>query len=422
DDLGEVMRHAVVPGHIFEELGVTYVGPVNGHNVLDLVEQLQRVKDLEGCVLLHLLTEKGKGHPNAPTHPERVHGVKPGSGPRTAGAESSKLPAREQVPIKKPQGPAYTSAFADSLLRLAENDVRVHVVTAGMPSGTGLETFAERLPARFHDTGITEQHAVAFCAGMAKAGLRPVAAIYSTFLQRAYDQVFQEVALQNLPVLFCMDRAGLVGQDGPTHNGVFDLAYLRTLPNFVLASPRDATDMRRMLEMGLRHNGPLALRYPRANTTGNERIHASERRDMLPGRAEVLCEGDANGVVIWALGAMVDQALEAAERLAGAGIHIGVVDARFAKPLDTELLTQHALQRRAVITVEEHQRAGGFGAAVLECVSRLPHVRASFKLLAIADRYFEHKTTREEQLEDAGLDAVAIERAVRSALNAPQPV
>ncbi|HTF91018.1 MAG TPA: 1-deoxy-D-xylulose-5-phosphate synthase, partial [Planctomycetota bacterium] len=185
DDLGEVMRHAVVPGHIFEELGVTYVGPVNGHNVLDLVEQLQRVKDLEGCVLLHLLTEKGKGHPNAPTHPERVHGVKPGSGPRTAGAESSKLPAREQFAIKKPQGPAYTSAFADSLLRLAENDVRVHVVTAGMPSGTGLETFAERLPARFHDTGITEQHAVAFCAGMAKSGLRPVAAIYSTFLQRA---------------------------------------------------------------------------------------------------------------------------------------------------------------------------------------------------------------------------------------------
>ncbi|HUR26913.1 MAG TPA: 1-deoxy-D-xylulose-5-phosphate synthase [Planctomycetota bacterium] len=422
DDLGEVMRHAVVPGHIFEELGVTYVGPVNGHNVQDLVEQMQRVKDLEGCVLLHLLTEKGKGHPNAPTHPERVHGVKPGSAPRTAGAESSKLPAREQAAVKKPQGPAYTSAFADSLLELAKHDVRIHAITAGMPSGTGLETFAERLPARFHDTGITEQHAVAFCAGMAKAGLRPVATIYSTFLQRAYDQVFQEVALQNLPVLFCMDRAGLVGQDGPTHNGVFDLAYLRTLPNFVLASPRDATDMRRMLEMGLRHGGPVALRYPRANTTGNERIHASERRDMLPGRAEVLCEGDASGVVVWALGAMVDQALEAAERLAAAGIHIGVVDARFAKPLDVELLTQHAVQRRALITVEEHQRAGGFGSAVLESVSRLPHVRATVKVLAIPDRFLEHKTTREEQLDDAGLDAAAIERAVRSALNSALPV
>ena len=180
--------------------------------------------------------------------------------------------------------------------------------------------------------------------------------------------------------------------------------------------------MRRMLEMALRHNGPLALRYPRANTTGNERIHASERREMLHGRAEVLHEGDGNGVVVWALGAMVEQALEAAERLALNGIQIGVVDARFAKPLDTELLTLHATQRRALITVEEHQRAGGFGSAVLECVSRLPNVRASIRVLAIPDRFFEHKTTREEQLEDAGLDAVAIERAVRSALNAQQPV
>jgi 1-deoxy-D-xylulose-5-phosphate synthase len=199
-------------------------------------------------------------------------------------------------------------------LKLAEGDMRVHVITAGMPSGTGLEAFAERLPARFHDTGITEQHAVAFAAGMAKAGLRPVAAIYSTFLQRAYDQVFQEVALQNLPVVFCMDRAGLVGQDGPTHNGVFDIAYLRTLPNFVLAAPRDATDMRRMLEMALRHSGPLALRYPRANCTGAERIQAGERLAMLPGRAEVLIEGEADGAVVWAFGSMVDHALEAADR------------------------------------------------------------------------------------------------------------
>ena len=421
DDFGEVMRHAVVPGHVFEELGVTYVGPLHGHDVLALVEQLERVKDLEGCVLLHLLTEKGKGHPGAPTHPERVHGVKPGSGPRTAGAESAKLPAREQFPAKKPQGPAFTSVFAEALLKAAEHDVRVHAITAGMPSGTGLESYAERLPSRFHDTGITEQHAVAFAAGMAKAGLRPVAAIYSTFLQRAYDQVFQEVALQNLPVVFCMDRAGLVGQDGPTHNGVFDIAYLRTLPNFVLAAPRDATDMRRMLEMGLRHDGPLALRYPRANCTGFERIHASERAPMQPGRAEVLIEGDEDGAVVWAFGAMVDQALEAAERLSTRGISIGVVDARFAKPLDTELLTRHATRRRALITVEEHQRAGGFGSAVLECVNRLPLVRASLRLLAIPDRFLEHRTTREEQLEEAGIDAASIERAVRSSLHLQQP-
>jgi 1-deoxy-D-xylulose-5-phosphate synthase len=421
DDLGEVMRHAVVPGHVFEELGVTYIGPLRGHDVLELVDQLERVKDLEGCVLLHLLTEKGKGHPSAPTHPERVHGVKPGSGPRTAAAESAKLPARETSAVKKPQGPAFTSAFADALLKLAEGDMRVHVITAGMPSGTGLEAFAERLPARFHDTGITEQHAVAFAAGLAMAGLRPVAAIYSTFLLRAYDQVFQEVALQNLPVVFCMDRAGLVGQDGPTHPGVFDLAYLRTLPNCVLAAPRDATAMRRMLEMALRHSGPLALRYPRANCTGAERIQAGERLAMLPGRAEVLIEGEADGAVVWAFGSMVDHALEAADRLSARGISIGVVDARFAKPLDYELLSQHAAQRRALICVEEHQRAGGFGSAVLEAVNRIPTARASVKLLAIPDRFLEHKTTREEQLEEAGIDAAAIERAVRSALHLQQP-
>lgn len=422
DDLGEVMRHAVVPGHVFEELGVTYVGPVQGHDVQALVEQLRRVRDLDGCVLLHLLTEKGRGHPGAPTHPERVHGVKPGSAPRTAHAESAKLPARAPAPTKRPQGPAFTTAFADALLKLAEGDLRVHAITAGMPSGTGLETFAERLPQRFHDTGITEQHAVAFCAGMAKAGLRPVATIYSTFLQRAYDQVFQEVALQNLPVLFCMDRAGLVGQDGPTHNGVFDLAYLRTLPNFVIGAPRDATDMRRMLEAGLRHCGPFALRYPRANATGSERIHPNERTPMLPGKSEVLVEGPADGAVLWALGSLVDQALDAAESLAAQGIFVGVVDARFAKPLDGEQLDRHLSQRRWIFTLEEHQRAGGFGSAVLEHASRHPNARAAVRCLAIGDHFVEHRTTREEQLAECGLDAASIERAVRTALTQAQPV
>jgi 1-deoxy-D-xylulose-5-phosphate synthase len=418
DDLGEVMRHAVVPGHVFEELGVTYVGPLNGHDVKFLVENLQRVRELEGVVLLHLLTEKGKGHPGAPTHPERVHGVKPGSGPKTAGAESAKVPGKiaPAEPAKKAQGPAFTTVFAETLLKLAERDVRVHALTAGMPSGTGLEQFAERLPARFHDTGITEQHAVAMAAGMAKAGLRPVAAIYSTFLQRAYDQVFQEVALQNLPVVFCMDRAGLVGQDGPTHNGVFDIAYLRTLPHFVLGAPRDATDMQRMLEMALRLEGPVGIRYPRANGMAAERIHASERTPMQPGKAEVLQAGAPNGVVLWAYGPLAEQALEAAERLHARGVELGVVDARFAKPLDEELLARHLLHYHCLITLEEHQRAGGFGAAVLEVASRLPQVRAQIRLLGVPDRFIAHMTTREEQLAEAGLDADAIERTVRQNL------
>ncbi|MFO1010004.1 MAG: 1-deoxy-D-xylulose-5-phosphate synthase [Planctomycetota bacterium] len=402
--IGEVMRHAVIPGHIFEELGVTYVGPIDGHDVELVVEHLERVRHLEGVVLLHCLTEKGKGHPKAPTHPERVHGVK------AAEAPVAKVLAPHEKRTEKP-GPAYTKAFSDALVKLAERDVRVHAITAAMPSGTGLDAFAERFPSRCHDTGITEQHALSMAAGMAKGGLRPVAAIYSTFLQRGYDQVFQEIALQNLPVVLALDRGGLVGQDGPTHNGVFDIAFLRTLPNLVLAAPRDATDMERMLELGLELKGPLAVRFPRDNAPGTERIHKDERREMAPGKAEVLVEGE--GVVLWAYGALVTQALEAAERLARRGVRVGVVDARFAKPLDVELLARHAQNYRWIVTIEEHQRAGGFGSAVLEALNPLANATARVRVLAIPDRYVDHKTTREEQLAELGLDADGIERAVQ---------
>jgi 1-deoxy-D-xylulose-5-phosphate synthase len=252
-------------------------------------------------------------------------------------------------------------------------------------------------------------------AGMAKGGLRPVAAIYSTFLQRGYDQVFQEIALQNLPVLLALDRAGLVGQDGPTHNGVFDIAFLRTLPNMVLAAPRDATDMQRMLELGLAHEGPFALRFPRDACPGVERIHPSERRTMAVGKAETLCEG--KGIVLWAYGALVTTALEVAEAFRQRGVAIGVVDARFAKPLDTELLAQDARRYKAVVTLEEHQRAGGFGSAVLEAVAALPVERAPrVKVCAIPDRYLPHMSSREEQLALAGLDRAGIERVVRNLL------
>ena len=408
DQIGEVIRHSIVPGHVFEELGVTYVGPIDGPDVKLLVENLRRVSRLDGVVLLHILTEKGKGHPKAPTHDERVHAVKP---PKQESAPAEKVPA---AVAPAPKGPAYTQAFADSLFRLAESDLRVHAISAAMPSGTGLLAFSERFPTRFHDTGITEQHAVAMSAGMAKAGLRPVAAIYSTFLQRGYDQVFQEVALQKLPVVFALDRAGLVGQDGATHNGVFDVAYLRALPNMTLCAPRDASDMDRMLRMAVAHDGPVAIRYPRDTCPANETIHRDERREMRPGAAEVLREGDR--LVVWAYGALVSKALEAAERLARQGVSIGVVDARFAKPLDEELLTQHALKYRHIVTVEEHQRAGGFGSAVLEAWSRLLSPEARVRVLGVPDRYVDHATTREEQLAEAGIDADGIERTVRSLL------
>ncbi|TAJ17349.1 MAG: 1-deoxy-D-xylulose-5-phosphate synthase [Planctomycetota bacterium] len=427
DEVREVLRHAVVQGHVFEELGVTYVGPLDGHDVGYLIENLERVKRLEGVVLMHCLTEKGKGHPKAPSHPERVHGVK-GAAKATPAPTAAAVPHKlesarteagklERVAAPAvPSGPAYTNAFAQALIKLAERDLRVHALTAGMPSGTGLDAYAERFPTRFHDTGITEQHAVAMAAGMAKAGLRPVVAIYSTFLQRAYDQVFQEVALQDLPVLFALDRGGLVGQDGPTHNGVFDIAYLRTLPNFVLAAPRDQTDLERMLALGLASKGPFAVRWPRDNCPGRERIPALERRVLEPGTAEVVLEGGE--IVIWAYGALVNQALAAAELLRERGVDVGVVDARFAKPLDEELLGRQLSSARWIVTVEEHQRAGGFGSAVLEAASRSLNARARVKVLAIPDRYLEHMSTREEQLASVELDADGIASAVGALVRA----
>ena len=413
DQVREVLRHSIVQGHVFEELGVTYVGPVDGHDVDYLVENLERVRQLDGVVLLHTLTQKGKGHPKALSHPERVHAAK-GETPKSAlPVDAGKL----ELARRSPGGPAFTKAFGDTLIQLAERDLRVHAITAGMPSGTGLSEFAERFPTRFHDVGICEQHAIAMAAGMAKGGLRPVAAIYSTFLQRAYDQVFQEVALQSLPVVFCLDRAGLVGQDGPTHNGVFDLAYLRTLPGFVLCAPRDASDQRRMLEMALRRDaGPVALRWPRDECPKDETIPAAERREMEPGTAEVLREGEE--LVLWAYGALVRQALEAADELLARGVRVGVVDARFAKPLDEELLGQHLRHYRNLLTLEEHQRAGGFGAAVLEVASRLPEARARVRMLGVPDRFVEHMSSRDEQLAELGLDGPGIAKSIVNVLRA----
>lgn len=409
DQVREVLRHTIVQGHVFEELGVTYVGPIDGHDVRLLTETFERVRELDGVVLVHTLTEKGKGHPDAKTHPERVHAAKPARKPESL---TGKIEKERAAVVAK--GEAYTKVFAEHLDVLAERDMRVHALTAGMPSGTGLVEFAERHPGRFHDVGICEQHGVAMAAGMAKAGLKPVVAIYSTFLQRGFDQVFQEVALQDLPVVFAMDRAGLVGQDGPTHHGAFDIAYLRTLPNMVVAQARDASDVRRLMDLAVAHNGPFAMRYPRGAAPAHELLPVDERRTMEIGKAEVLREGE--GVCIWALGAVNDEVRLALETLATEGHDLGWVDARFAKPVDEELLAQHLRRYRFVVTVEEHQRAGGFGSAVLEAASRVPDARARVKVLGIPDRYIEHMTTREEQLGVAGIDAKGIAQSIRGLL------
>ena len=416
DDVGEVLRHVFVPGHVFEELGVRYVGPVDGHDVKGIVDVLTRVRELDGVVLLHLLTEKGRGHPDGPSHPERVHAVKP-SKPRAGKLEPPKTDG-VSVAVDAPKPVSFTETFAKSLIDRASKDVRVHAITAGMPSGTGLDAFSKLHPARFHDAGICEQHAVAMAAGLAKAGMRPVVAIYSTFLQRGYDQVFQEVALQNLPVVFALDRAGPVGQDGPTHNGVFDIAYMRTFPNVVLTAPRDATDVDRMLALALQHDGPTGIRFPRGNVPAREEVPAPEREEMRIGKAEVLRDGDPGGLVLWAYGSMVSTALEVASRMAARGVAIGVVDARFAKPLDEELLARHLRGYRHLVTLEDHQRAGGFGSAMLETASRTPvdGRPAQIRVLGIPDRYVEHMTSREEQLASVGLDTDGVERSIAQLL------
>ncbi|QDV07438.1 1-deoxy-D-xylulose-5-phosphate synthase [Planctomycetes bacterium Poly30] len=414
DDVGEVLRHVFVPGHVFEELGVRYVGPVDGHDVEGLVKTLERIRELDGVVMLHVLTEKGKGHPDGPSHPERVHAVK--AAPKKASVGKLEPPAPQGAAEPKPV--AFTNAFAEALIDAASRDVRVQAITAGMPSGTGLDLYAEQHPSRFHDVGICEQHGVAMAAGMAKAGMRPVCAIYSTFLQRGYDQVFQEVALQDLPVLFALDRAGPVGQDGPTHNGVFDIAYMRTFPNFVLGAPRDATDVKRMLQLLLKVDHPTAMRFPRGNAPLHEDVHASEREEMRVGKAEVLRDGVDGGVCIWAYGSMTETALRVAAAIqASHDTAVAVVDARFVKPLDEELLAKHLRRYKAIVTLEDHQRAGGFGSAVLEAASRAPGASdgrmAQVKLLGIPDRYVDHMTTREEQLASVGLDPAGVERTVR---------
>lgn len=396
DEIGEVLRHVMVPGHIFEELGVNYIGPLDGHDLDVVTDALERAKKFDGVTLVHFLTEKGKGFAPASDDPERAHGVKPSS----------------KVPAAKSPGPgsstqSFTAAFSNCLCDLADKNQHVHAITAGMPSGTGLGEFAERFPERFHDTGITEQHAVALAGGLATAGKRPVVAIYSTFLQRGYDQVFQEVALQNESVVFCLDRAGLVGQDGPTHMGLYDIAYLRAFPGVTLCAPRDAADLGRMLNLAVDSTGPWAIRWPRADAAAESFIPSSLRDPIVAGKAELLLDGDSGAV--FAFGEVVNNAIIAAERLKEEhGISLAVYDARFAKPLDEQTIIQAASKFDFIATVEEHSVIGGFGSAVAELLANNSRHQGKSQcrhsIHGVPDNFIAHMTTRDEQLQRCGLD------------------
>jgi len=382
-----------------EALGWRYLGPVDGHALDELLAALCELRDARGPTLLHVRTRKGKGYAPAEADPYRWHATTPfeiARGERKASAAASR---------------SWTHAFAAALARVADRDSRVVAITAAMPDGTGIDRFAQRHPDRVYDVGIAEQHAVTFAAGLAAEGLRPVCAIYSSFLQRGFDQIVHDVALQNLPVTFALDRAGLVGADGPTHHGAFDLAYLRAIPNLVIAAPRDENQLQHLIATGVEHGGPFALRFPRG-----EVLPAALDPDPKPlpiGRGELLREGGALALV--ALGNTVQTALTAAERLAERGIEASVVDARFAKPLDADLLEAVARRTRRLITIEDHALAGGFGSAVLECLCDRG-VTATVERLGLPDRFIDHGAC-EAQWQEAGIDVDAlVERALRLAL------
>ncbi|PID80387.1 1-deoxy-D-xylulose-5-phosphate synthase, partial [bacterium DOLZORAL124_64_63] len=396
----ESLKQLVVPNILFEELGFTYFGPLDGHDLPLLIRTLNAVRKLNGPILIHLITEKGKGYSFAEQDASRYHGV-------------GKFDRAQGVKMVKPAVPAYTSVFGEVVHAMAADDKRIHAITAAMPSGTGLTAFKNSYPERFHDVGIAEGHAVTFAAGLASAGQRPVVALYSTFLQRAVDMVIHDVALQELPVVFAIDRAGVVGEDGPTHHGVFDFTYLRMVPNMVVMAPRDEDQLRHMLATALaREEGPSSLRYPRGSGLG---VPLEGRPRVLEiGTCEVLAEGE--DVALLAVGAMVQPALEAARILAGRGVSCRVVDMRFVKPLDKAQLREVWENFRTVVTVEENAVAGGFGAGVLEWAARQNAVGHPRVLtLGVPDEFQEY-ASRKDLLAGMGLSAEGLAATIGRAV------
>jgi 1-deoxy-D-xylulose-5-phosphate synthase len=393
EHLEDGLKKALVPGTLFEELGFTYVGPIDGHSLPGLVKTLRDVKKMPGPVLLHVKTLKGKGYELAEKDPVYWHGPSP-----------FKVETGEVA--KKSAPPSYTQVFGDALVELAEKDERIVGITAAMPEGTGIDRFQKRFPDRAFDVGICEQHAVLFAAGMATQGLKPVCAIYSTFLQRAYDQIMHDVCLMDLPVVFTLDRAGVVGADGPTHHGVFDLTYLRVFPNMLVAAPKDENELRHLLATAFAAKHPMAIRYPRGNGYGV--ALDPEARPLPVGKGEVLRVGK-DGIVL-AIGDPVVPAWRAAEKVAAAGgPSVTVVNARWAKPLDRELIAQLVREGAKVLTVEENALAGGFGAAVMEELESLG-ISARVKRLGIPDRFVPH-ATQAEQRRELGIDEESLAAA-----------
>jgi 1-deoxy-D-xylulose-5-phosphate synthase len=375
-DMEQVIKNAVVPGTLFEELGFRYMGPYDGHDLPTLLDVFEKHRDYNGPLLVHVITKKGKGYAPAENKPIWSHGVNP-----------FEIVSGEAVKSDKPQPPTYTAVFADALIEMAKNDPKIVAVTAAMPEGTGLDKFKKAFPDRMFDVGIAEEHAVTFCGGLATQGLKPVAAIYSTFLQRAFDQVFHDVAIMDLPVVFALDRGGIAGADGPTHHGIYDMAYLRVFPNMICMAPKDENELRHMVKTAFETGHPTSLRYPRGNGIG---VELDKELKSLPiGKGEVLREAEG-GVTIFAIGNEVWPSMQAAEILAKEDINVTVINARFIKPLDDELIAKYCQPNSSVITIEEGSLAGGFGAAVMERCEQLGIANVRFHRIGIPDEYVHH--------------------------------
>jgi 1-deoxy-D-xylulose-5-phosphate synthase len=401
----ESFKSFITPGMLFEAFGFTYFGPINGHNLTHLIDILNNVKALREPVLLHVTTKKGKGYPPAEENPVYFHGC-------------GCFEVNTGNCIQHPgDPPSYTQVFGQSLVELAEKNSAIVAVTAAMPEGTGLRQFSEAFPERFFDVGIAEQHGVTFAAGLAAEGMRPVVAIYSTFLQRAYDQILHDVCIDSLPVIFALDRGGIVGEDGATHHGLFDLSFLRSLPNMVVMAPKDENELRRMLVTALSHDGPVAFRYPRGIGVG-----VPVEKDDTPlaiGKGEILTDGD--DLLLLAIGRGVQEALQARELLAQDGIAATVVNCRFVKPLDIDLICPLAAKVSKIVTVEENMRQGGFGSAVLEALADSELTGFTLRRVGVADTFVEHGTQKILRSR-YGVDAAAIVAAARQLLeSSPRP-
>ncbi|MFZ6016528.1 MAG: 1-deoxy-D-xylulose-5-phosphate synthase [Nitrospirota bacterium] len=414
----EMLKGLFLPGIIFEELGFNYVGPIDGHNIELLIETLKRIKTSSSPTLIHVITKKGKGYEFSEKNPSAFHGIGP-----------FKLETGSPISGGRP---TYSEVFGDTLIELAAKDEKIVAISAAMKEGTGLEHFAERYPDRFYDVGIAEPHAVTFAAGLATQGLKPVVAIYSTFLQRAYDEIVHDICLQNLHVVFAIDRAGIVGEDGPTHSGLFDLSYLRHIPNIVVMAPKDDVELRAMFELALRHDGPVAIRYPRGKVSSKFQVPSSKLTEnnnskdsslvtrhsslLEIGKAEILREGD--DIALIAIGNTVFPALSAAERLEKKGVSAMVINARFIKPLDHNLISSVASRIPRIITIEENAIEGGFGSALLEFLNEMEVRHLRVRRLGIPDKFIE-QGQQSELREKYGLDEEGIYQTAISFLREP---